>query len=121
MYLKVNEVKYHLYNEGVINSSNSLFVIIKNNGYSMADIEKLISDFGDTIVVYDSDDSDIEYVVSEFKNYTIAMSVQYNIKEDYYKIELGMPSEMDKALAEMQDRLVEAEEAINFLLMGGDE
>ena len=119
-YLKLNGTRLDIYEdaEGGVDSreEQKLGLSIVNDNYSMEQMIEMFSNL-DSITIYgcvvqeDGRETD-EYVAKYFEGYSVLNSVTYELQNDYYKIWLAKPTELE-------ERLNEIEDTINYLLMEG--
>lgn len=120
-YLKLHDVKLYLYedDEGGLDQrkENKIGVSVKNNNIPFETIKDLFSTIED-ITIYgcieqeDGTETD-EYIANFFEGYSEVYNISYNVMYDYYKVFLAKPDEVNERFNGLED-------AVNFLLMGGE-
>lgn len=117
-YLKMPE-RYNLIDNGVDMPSEDKLVLSFYKDDATFDAVKGAFTNIDNITIYgcivqdDGRETD-EFVSNYFDKYTYLRSIEYDLETDVYKVTLTIPDET-------QARLSELEDAVNFMLMGGDE
>lgn len=110
-YIKFEETKILLTDDGIQQNGTELSLVIKNDSYefeTLKDALLLLSD----VTVYSSVDEE-EYTSNYFEDYRIS-SLEYDIDNDTYKATFIRIDDTEK-------RLDEIESTINEILMGGAE
>lgn len=114
-YLKVNGEK--LYLTGTNPEENHLELVFEADG---ADISEVKSDFDnlDSVTIYTAirqeDERETDEIVHQyFDNFTKLSKIEYDVDSDTYKVTLVEPDILEERISELED-------AVNFLLMGGE-
>lgn len=117
-YLKMPE-RLNLIDNGVdMPEENKLVLSFKKEGKDFETIKSLFSDITD-VTVYgcieqeDGRETD-EFVSNFFDSYTSLKNIEFDFVNDVYAVTLVVPNEVEARLSELED-------AINFMLMGGNE
>ena len=118
-YLKIGENKLYLAEiNGVNAEEHKLELTIKAEDNTFEGIKDSFSDL-DNVTIYtaivqeDGRETD-EIVQQYFDNFTKLDKLTYNLDSDTYTVTLVVPNEVEARLSELED-------AVNFMLMGGDE
>lgn len=119
-YLKIDGKRYNLTDDGISPSTLDMVLVIVKDDYTFEDILSVFENIGDKIVIYDTvtntdseGDHVEEFVSGTFEGYTHLCFVNYDADNLTYAVKLSVPDET-------QNRLNELEDAVNFLLMGGE-
>lgn len=118
-YLKFGENKVYLTETNGVNAEeHKLELTIKAEDNTFEDIKYSFSDL-DNVTIYTAivqeDDRETDEIVQQyFDNFTKLDKLSYNLDSDTYTVTLVVPNEIEARLAELED-------AVNFMLMGGDE
>ena len=118
-YLKFSDGKFYLTEiNGVNAEENKLELNIKADSYSFEDVKTAFSTL-DNITIYSAivqeDGRETDEIVHQyFDNFIKLDRVSYNIDSDTYIVTLVIPNETEQRLSELED-------ALNFILMGGEE
>lgn len=118
-YLKIGENKLYLTETNGVNAEeNKLELNIKAENNTFESIKDSFSDL-DNVTVYSAivqeDGRETDEIVQQyFDNFTKLDKLTYNLDSDTYTVTLVVPNEIEARLSELED-------AVNFMLMGGDE
>ena len=118
-YLKIGDKKLYLAEiNGVNAEEHKLDLTIKAEDNTFEDVKGLFSDL-DNITIYSAivqeDGRETDEIVQQyFDNFTKLDKLSYNLDSDTYTVTLVVPNEVEARLSELED-------AVNFMLMGGDE
>ena len=118
-YLKLGDSKFYLSEVNGINAEeNKLELNIKADTHTFEDIKSSFSDL-DSITIYSAivqeDGRETDEIVHQyFDNFTKLDRVSYNMDADTYTVMLVIPNILE-------ERVTELEDAVNFLVMGGNE
>lgn len=118
-YLKISEdIRLNLVEDEMnIPSNEELILVFYNGGSDFDTIKNIFSDI-DSITIYgcnvqeDGRETD-EYIVNYYDKYTVLKNIEYDIVNDIYRVTLIYPNDMELRIADLED-------ALNFLLMGGE-
>lgn len=117
-YLKLGDKKFYLTEVNGVNAEeHKLELTIKAEDNTFEDIKDSFSDL-DNITIYSAivqeDGRETDEIVQQyFDNFTKLDKLAYNLDSDTYTVTLIVPNEVEARLAELED-------AMNFLLMGGE-
>lgn len=117
-YIKDGDEKYVLIPNGINTPLvNSLELSFLADNKSFDTVKESFSDKEEIIVyvcIVQEDGRETDETVSNiFTGYTFLQRLEYDLENDIYKLTLIIPDET-------QARLSELEDAVNFLLMGGE-
>lgn len=118
-YLKIGENKLYLTEiNGVNAEENKLELTIKAEDNTFEGVKDSFSDL-DNVTIYSAiaqeDGRETDEIVQQyFDNFTKLDKLSYNLDSDAYTVTLVVPNEIEARLSELED-------AVNFMLMGGDE
>lgn len=118
-YLKIGDNKLYLTETNGVNAEeNKLELTIKAEDNTFESIKDSFSDL-DNVTIYSAilqeDGRETDEIVQQyFDNFTKLDKLSYNLDSDTYTVTLVVPNEIEARLAELED-------AVNFMLMGGDE
>lgn len=118
-YLKIGENKLYLTEiNGVNAEENKLELTIKAEDNTFESIKDSFSDL-DNVTIYSAivqeDGRETDEIVQQyFDNFTKLDKLSYNLDSDTYTVTLVVPNEVEARLSELED-------AVNFMLMGGEE
>lgn len=119
-YLKIDDEKQIIVDGGVNqpNEKELSVMFFNENRYSFDDIKRMFTDLNDGIVIWmcivqdDGTETD-EMLSTNNKEFTKIRGIEYQPEYDIWKVTMTIPDET-------QERISELEDALNFLLMGGD-
>ena len=115
LYLKVNGEKLYLTDTNP--EENHLELVFEADGMGIPEIKSAFSNL-DSVIIYtairqeDGRETD-EIVHQYFDIFTKLSRIEYDVDSDTYKVTLIEPDIVDERLSELED-------AVNFLLMGGE-
>lgn len=115
-YLKLNDEKIHLTN--VNPEGDKLELSFEAKDKTLADVKALLTGL-DNITIYsaivqeDGRETD-EITHMYFENFTKLSKIEYDLETESYKVVLVQPNILE-------ERVTELEDAVNFLVMGGNE
>lgn len=112
-YIKFENSKMLLTDDGIQQNGADLSLVITNDSYEFETVKDTLLSFTD-ITIYGcvNEDTD-EYIANYYENYKLS-SLEYNIDNDTYKA-------MFIKIDDTEKRLDEIEDTINEILMGGTE
>ena len=111
LYLKINEVRYNLLDNGVEPSELQLNLHIINDNYEFDYLTEVFSNL-DEIIIYscivqdDGRETD-EYIVQEFPQFTELRAIGYDLKTDIYTLEMVEPDIVDQRLTALEEKVSE--------------
>lgn len=117
-YLKISDNKLYLTEtNGVSAEENKLELTIKAEENTFENIKDLFSDL-DNVTIYSAivqeDGRETDEIVQQyFDNFTKLDKLAYNLDSDTYTVTLIVPNDMEIRISELED-------AVNFMLMGGE-
>lgn len=130
-YLKINGKRYNLTFDEMICDGAKLCLYIPASEITIPEIKAELSN-QDEFIVYGCVENEIpvtdengdpteemrkvetdEYIATRFEGFTRIIAINYNLEYDFYEIIFVSPIDIDTRMSDM-------EEAMNFLLMGGD-
>lgn len=130
-YLKFNGKRYNLTGEQMICDGQRLSLYISSNEITQQEIKEEFSN-QDEFIVYDcvrnpspildengEETGEVEivetdeFIATTFEGFTRIVAINYNLEYNYYEIVFVSPIDIDTRMSDM-------EEAMNFLLMGGE-
>lgn len=118
-YLKIGENKLYLTETNGVNAEeHKLELTIKAEDSTFEDIKDSFSGL-DNVTIYSAivqeDGRETDEIVQQyFDNFTKLDKLSYNLDSDTYTVTLVVPNEVEARLSELED-------AVNFLVMGGNE
>lgn len=118
-YLKIGENKLYLTEiNGVNAEEHKLELTIKADDNTFESIKDLFSDL-DNVTIYSAivqeDGRETDEIIQQyFDNFTKLDKLSYNLDTDTYTATLIVPNDMEARISELED-------AVNFMLMGGEE
>lgn len=116
-YLKLGDKKLYLTEVNGVNAEeNKLELTIKAEYNTFEDIKNLFSDL-DNVTIYSAivqeDGRETDEIVQQyFDNFTKLDKLGYNLDADTYTVTLVVPNEIEARLSELED-------AVNYMLMEG--
>ena len=116
-YLKFGEQRLYLTEVNGVNAEeNKLELNIEARNNTFEDIKYLFSDL-DNVTIYSAivqeDGRETDEIVQQyFDNFTKLDKLAYNLDSDTYTVTLVVPNEIEARLSELED-------AVNFMLMEG--
>lgn len=116
-YLKISDNKLYLTETNGVNAEeNKLELNIKARDNTFEDIKDLFSDL-DNVTIYSAivqeDGRETDEIVQQyFDNFTKLDKLAYNLDSDTYTVTLVVPNEIEARLSELED-------AVNYMLMEG--
>lgn len=118
-YLKLSDSKFYLTDVNGINAEeNKLELNIKADSYSFEDIKTSFTNLDNITInsaILQEDGRETDEIVHQyFDKFTKLDRVSYNMDADTYTVMLVIPNETEQRLSELED-------AVNFLVMGGEE
>lgn len=130
-YLKLNGKRYNLTGEQMICDGQRLSLYISGDEITQQEIKEEFSN-QDEFIIYDcvrnpspilnengEETGEVEivetdeFVATTFEGFTRIVAINYNLEYNYYEIVFVSPIDIDVRMSDM-------EEAMNFLLMGGE-
>lgn len=112
-YIKFEDGKMLLTDDGIQQNGTELIVVITNDSYEFETVKDTLLLLSD-ITIYGCVDEDTdEYVANYYENYKLS-SLEYNIDDDTYTATFIRIDDTEK-------RLDEIESTLNEILMGGAE
>ncbi len=121
-YLKIRlweeDVRVNLTDDGINLNEGMLKLTILGEGRKYDDVNLLFSNL-EAVTIYgcigqeDGTETD-EFQAAYYPDYTKLSKIEYDLDGDYYTVSLTIPNALE-------ERVTELEDAINFLLMGGEE
>lgn len=118
-YLKISDNKLYLTETNGVNAEeNKLELNVEARGNTFEGIKDLFSNL-DNVTIYSAiiqeDGRETDEIVQQyFDNFTKLDKLAYNIDTDTYTATLIVPNDMEVRISELED-------AVNFMLMGGEE
>ncbi len=118
-YLKLNDNKFYLSEVNGVNAEeHKLELTVKAENNTFENIKDSFSDL-DNVTIYSAivqeDGRETDEIVQQyFDNFTKLDKLSYNLDSDTYTVTLVVPNEVEARLSELED-------AVNFLVMGGNE
>lgn len=118
-YLKLGDNKLYLTETNGVNAEeNKLELNVEARDNTFEGIKDLFSDL-DNVTIYSAivqnDGRETDEIVQQyFDNFTKLDKLTYNIDTDTYTATLIVPNDMETRVSELED-------AVNFMLMGGEE
>lgn len=130
-YLKINGKRYNLTFDEMICDGAKLCLYIPSSEITIPEIRSVFSNLDEIIVYSCILNEDLErdengnatgekifietdeYIATRFEGFTRIIAINYNLEYDFYEIIFVSPIDIDTRMSDM-------EEAMNFLLMGGD-
>ena len=119
-YLKIDNKKMYLTPDGVDTPEDKILKLsfYNNDLFIFDDISKMFSNLKEIIVymcIIQDDGTETDEMISNvFTEYTKMKGINYDIDRDSWQVIMTIPDET-------QERLSELEDALNFLLMGGEQ
>lgn len=117
-YLKISDNKLYLTETNGVNAEeNKLELNVEARGNTFEGIKDLFSNL-DNVTIYSAivqeDGRETDEIIQQyFDNFTKLDKLTYNIDTDTYTATLIVPNDMEVRLSELED-------AVNFMLMGGE-
>lgn len=118
-YLKLGDNKLYLTETNGVNAEeNKLELNVESRGNTFEGIKDLFSNL-DNVTIYSAivqeDGRETDEIIQQyFDNFTKLDKLAYNLDTDTYTATLIVPNDMEVRISELED-------AVNFMLMGGEE
>ena len=112
-YLKLNGNRINLTDDG-IDINDALSLTFKKENYEFNELLTIFSNLNDIeifgCIVQDNGDETDEFVSAYYENYSVLLSLEYNINDDTYTVKLSAPNVIENRLAELERRIASLEE-----------